>query len=278
VKTREHQGQIVIASLFVTLFLVFGSGYNTAGVFFTPMIQHFGWSKTRLSSLQTALALAAGATVPAVGWLLDKLEARFVIFAGIVVAGSAFIIISRAHSYGVILIAYALLGIGISAATLLPCSVVVANWFDERRGTALGIVMAGTSVGGMVMTFVAQHVVEMAGWRIAFMTLALPMFLVAAPLVLATVSTRPEGGRSLRLQNAAPLSGLEVGQALRKRCFWMIAVAQFAYSFASGAATLYTISYLVLNGYKPAHAAAVWESFLASALQGSFLPDVPLTI
>jgi hypothetical protein len=46
-----------------------------------------------------------GVTVPAVGWLLDKLEARFVISAGIVFAGSAFLIFSRAHSYGVILIA-----------------------------------------------------------------------------------------------------------------------------------------------------------------------------
>jgi fucose permease len=105
VKSREHQGRIVIAGLFVPLFLVFGSGYNTAEAFLTPMLQHFGWSRTRLSSLQTVFALATGVTVPAVGWLLDKLEARFVISAGIVFAGSAFLIFSRAHSYGVILIA-----------------------------------------------------------------------------------------------------------------------------------------------------------------------------
>ncbi len=267
-KTREHQGRIVLFSLFVTLFLVFGSGCNTAGVFFAPMLQHFGWSRTRLSFLQTALALATGATVPAVGRLLDKLEARFVIFAGILFAGSAFIIISRAHSYGVILIAYAILGIGISTATLLPCSVVVANWFDERRGTALGIVMAGTSMGGMVMILVAERVIEVAGWRTAFMTLALPMFLVAAPLVLATLSTRPAGGRSLRLHNATPLSGLEIGQALSKRSFWMIAIVQFSYSFASGAATLYIISYLVISGYEPAHAAAVWGIILGLGTAG----------
>jgi len=271
VKTREHKGRIVVASLFVTLFLVFGSGYNTAGVFFAPMLQHFGWSKTRLSSLQTALALAAGVTVPAVGWLLDKLEARFVIFAGIVFAGIAFLIIGGAHSYSIILSAYALLGVGISAATLLPCSLVVANWFDDRRGTVLGIVMTGTSVGGMVMTIAAQRIIDVAGWRIAFMILALPMFFIAAPLVLATVSTRPEGGRSLRLQNATPISGLEIGQALRKRSFWMIGVAQFAYSSASGAAALYTISYLVLSGYKPDRAAALWGVIFGLGTAGKLL-------
>lgn len=272
VKAREYQSRLVIASLFVTLFFVFGSGYNTAGVFFAPMLQHFGWTRTRLSSLQTALALATGVTVPAVGWLLDTLEARFVIFGGTALAGSAFIIISRAHSYGVMLAAYALLGLGISAATLLPCSLVVANWFKERRGTALGIVMAGTSVGGMVMTLVAQRAIEVAGWRIAFLILALPMLLVAAPLVLATVSTRPQGGKSLGLQEiTSTLSGLEIGQALRRRSFWMIAAAQFSYSFATAAATLYTISCLVFDGYEIGRAAEVWSLIFGLATAGKLI-------
>jgi len=272
VKSHERQSRVVIASLFVTLFFVFGSGYNTAGVFFAPMLQHFGWSRTRLSSLQTALALATGVTVPAVGWLLDRIEARFVIFAGIAFAGSACIIISRAHSYGVMLTAYALLGLGISAATLLPCSLVVANWFDERRGAALGIVMAGTSVGGMVMTLVAQRSIDVAGWRIAFVILALPMLLVAAPLVLATVSTRPEGGKSLSLQEiTSTLPGMEIGQALKRRSFWMIAAAQFCYSFASAAATLYTVSYLVFSGYGAGRAAQIWSVTFGLATAGKLL-------
>jgi len=73
---RERRAWLVVGSLFTTLFLVFGSGYNTAGVFFTPLLDHFGWTRAQLSLLQTTLALAAGLVVPLVGWLLDRLEAR----------------------------------------------------------------------------------------------------------------------------------------------------------------------------------------------------------
>jgi len=35
---RERQGWIIVASLFVTLVFVFGSGYNTGGLFFPHLL------------------------------------------------------------------------------------------------------------------------------------------------------------------------------------------------------------------------------------------------
>src|SRR2546425_6906339 len=72
---RERRAWLVVGSLFATLFLVFGSGYNTAGVFFTPLLDHFGWTRAQLSLLQTTLALAAGLVLAPLGGLLDPLEA-----------------------------------------------------------------------------------------------------------------------------------------------------------------------------------------------------------
>lgn len=257
-KSREHSGWVIVASLFITLFIVFGSGYDAAGVFFVPMLGDLGWSRTRLSSLQTALALTAGMTAPAAGWLIDRIEARAVMSVGVVLAGAAFVLVSRAHAFGFLLAAYVVLGAGLSAATLLPCSLVVANWFGDRRGTALGITMAGASLGGMVMTLVAARIIAAAGWRAGFIVLALPMFFVALPLVAATVSTRPSGDKNLNVSDAASaLPGLDVGQALRVPSFWMIALAQFCYSFASAGATVHTVAYLILMGYRPERAAQV---------------------
>jgi hypothetical protein len=42
VKRNEHKGWIIVASLFITLFIVFGWGYDTAGVFFAPMLKDLG--------------------------------------------------------------------------------------------------------------------------------------------------------------------------------------------------------------------------------------------
>ena len=49
------------------------------------------------------------------------------------------------------LLAYTMLGLGLGFSTFVPTALVISNWFGERRGIALGIVMGGQSLGGMVM-------------------------------------------------------------------------------------------------------------------------------
>jgi MFS family permease len=252
----ERQGWVVVGSLFTTLFLVFGAGYNTAGVFVTPLVEHFGWLRTQVSLLQTALALSAGAVVPLVGVLLDRLEARGVIAVGAGLAGGGFLLASRADGFAPLLLAYVLVGAGLGAATLLPCSLVIANWFGVRRGLALGVAMGGTSLGGMVMTLVASRVMTWAGWRAAYLALGLPMLAIVVPVVLATVRTRPAATAGIA-ETGDALPGLEVGAALRVRSFWLVALAQLFFAFAAAGTNLHAIPYLIGLGYAPTRAAQV---------------------
>ncbi|HTY56259.1 MAG TPA: MFS transporter [Candidatus Binataceae bacterium] len=254
---KERQSWLIVAALFVTLFLVFGSGYNTASVFFTPVLDHFGWSRAWLSSLQTALALSAALSIPAVGWLLDHVQARAVIGVGIVLVACGFFIAGRAASFDQMLLAYVFLGLGIGIGTLLPCSLVVAKEFTEQRGRALGITMAGTTVGGMVMTLVANSLIQRVGWRAGYIILALPMVLIALPLVMVCVRTKPKNPQPTHQEISTELSGLDVGEALRTRSFWMIAVAQLCFMFAVTGGGLHLIPYLIVIGYDPGRAALI---------------------
>jgi len=270
--TRERQGWVVVGSLFATLFLVFGSGYNTAGVFFTPLLDQFGWSRAQLSLLQTTVALSAGLVVPLVGWLLDKLEARVVMVAGAALTGLGFVLASRADGFASLLVAYALVGIGLGAATLLPVSLVVANWFQANRGLALGLAMTGTSTGGMVMTLAADRAIAHGGWREGYLALALPIFVIVVPLVAATVRTRPPAGGELSVAEAArALPGLEVSAALRVRSFWLIGLAQFFYAFTASGTNLHTIPYFIGIGHSAARAALFMSLVLGMAGAGKLL-------
>lgn len=147
---------------------------------------------TTLRNGRSALAIAAGISAPFIGWLLDRIEARIVMAAGAATAGTGFVVASLAHSYAAMVAAYLLIGLGIGAATLLPCSMVIANWFGKRRGLAMGLVMAGTSAGGMVMTLISDRAIHSAGWRAGYLVLAAPVFVIVVPIVLMLVrSGRP---------------------------------------------------------------------------------------
>ncbi len=257
---RERQGWLIVASLFFTLFLVFGSGYDTGGLFFPQLLKYFGWSRAKLSILTGLLALSSGLVGPLIGWMLDRVEARVVMVVGAAVAGAAFLMASQSNSYHPMAAAYLVLGIGIAGATLLPCSMVIANWFgaSPRRGLAMGITFAGTSLGGAGMTMVGNYAIAWGSWRTGYIALALPMFVIVIPLVIVMIRTRPpEAARATVLQAADALPGLEVGEALRTRSFWMLTLASFLFACVASGAGLHLITYLMGLGYTATFAASM---------------------
>ncbi len=267
----QRQGWLVVGALFTTLFLVFGSGYNTAGIFFTPLLTEFGWSRAQLSLLQTTLALAAGLVVPAVGWLLDRTDARAVVVAGAALAAAGFLVASQATAFGSMIVGYALVGTGIGASTLLPASMIIANWFGPNRGLALGLAMAGTSTGGMAMTLVASRAIEYGGWRTGYMVLAAPIVAIAIPFVAMTIRTRPPGAREGAAGVARTLPGLTVDAALRGRSFWLIGLVSFLYALAASGTNLHAIPYFIGTGYSAPRAALFMSLVFGIAGVGKLL-------
>jgi MFS family permease len=215
------------------------------------------------------LALSAGVSVLPIGWLLDRIEAKIVMILGAVASGSAFLIASQASSLSPMLAAYLLMGVGISAATVLPASLVLANWFQARRGLAMGIAISGTTVGGMVMTLVASHVILGPGWRAAYIALGLPMIIVVVPLVAVMVRSRPPGAVEISVaQGGETLEGFEAVEALHSRSFWMLVVANFCFGFAAAGAVVHMVAYLEGVGYKAAGAALAMSVFFGFAALG----------
>jgi MFS family permease len=270
---RERHGWLIVASLFVALLIVFGGGYNTVPVLLPALLRGFPtWSRWQVSLLPSVLALSAGVSVLPVGWLVDRIEARTVMIGGALAAGTALLIASQVHSLFPMMAAYLLLGVGISAGTVLPGSLVLANWFTERRGLAMGIAISGTTVGGMVMTLVASHVIRHWDWRTAYLALAAPMILVVTPLVALTVRSRPPGIVKMTVAQAADtLEGFEVGAALYTRSFWMIAIANFCFAFAAAGSAIPMVAYLEGVGYKGGGAAFAMSLIFGFAAIGKVL-------
>src|ERR1700683_671842 len=108
---QEKRGWPIVGALFATMFLIWGP-VNAGGVFFLPVIKHFGWSRGFLSLLVATAQLAAGLSSPAVGWLMDRSGARQVMIAGASRVALSFVALSRANSAAEFLIVFVFLGVG----------------------------------------------------------------------------------------------------------------------------------------------------------------------
>jgi MFS family permease len=263
---QERNPWLIVVVLFAAVAFIFGGTVSTAGVFFAPLIREFGWSHARVSSLASAITLGTIPGSVAVGLLLERVDARVPISAGAVLTVGALLFASQANSYLPLLISYFLAGFGVAMATLLPAALVVANWFQTKRGLAMGVTIAGVSAGGMIMVQVATAVTRSCGWRAAYAALALPIWLIVIPLVLLVVRTRPrhlpvagfsaEAGR----ENSAcssDVEGFDLGSAIWTRSFWFIALAGFLFAFVVYGILTQLLIYLLGVGYRPAAAAMV---------------------
>src|SRR5260370_12071194 len=127
--SRERQAWIIAASVLVTLFLVWGRGVNTGPVFLPPLLKHFGWTRARVSTLGSAGALIAGVCGPIVGWLVDRIDARRVMLAGVLTVAVGFIVASRADSYYLPLPANPITPLPATPATLFPPPLPIPTWY-----------------------------------------------------------------------------------------------------------------------------------------------------
>ena len=261
----------IAGALFVTLFLLWGSGYNTFGVFFPPLLKEFHGTHASISLCATAIVLFTGAAAPVAGWLIKVVDVRAVMGAGATLAGVSLLGISRASSFNHLLGWYVLLGVGLGGSTMVPASLILTNWFKERRGTVLGVATAGMELGGVIMTLLSARLISTNGWRTAYVVLALPVFLIVLPLVIMVIRARPEtfgaefaDGESGPTVSSnppiAPQEGLEVREAFRKRSFWLLGLAQFCFGLGVAGALIHLVPLMLKAGYSAASAALALSS------------------
>lgn len=90
---------------------------------------------------------------------------QIVVAAGGIVFGVAYILASFAHSLWEFALTQGILvGIGTSM-TYVTTTSVAPTWFDNRRGLAMGIIVAGTGVGGMIWPPILRAIINSLGFR-----------------------------------------------------------------------------------------------------------------
>ena len=153
-------GWYIVAVCFVVNFIVFGIAINTFTVYVKPIQAEMGWSRGEISLAIMIGALSMGAVAAFIGRLIDRVGARVVMAAGATVVGVVSMLLAQAQSLAYFYALFVVSGAGQAAATLIPISLVISNWFEAKRGKALGIAMTGTGLGAMVMVPVTSWVVR----------------------------------------------------------------------------------------------------------------------
>ena len=271
-KDERRQQWIIVAVLFVTMFLIWGP-VNASSVFFIPVVKHFGWSRALFSLLVATAPLAAGFSSPALGSLMDRYGERRIMITGAALVGLGFLALSRADSAISFLAVFVVLGVGISASTIIPTALVITNWFRERRGVALGIAFSGIPLGGAAITILASRVVQHGGFRAGYVAMGLPILFVVIPLLAIFMRSRPreQGDETVSEAMEEALPGFEVREAMRSRSFWLFGLADLVFAMAGVGLRVHLVPFLTGVGYSAPAAAEIFGAMFLFSAVGTFL-------
>src|SRR5688572_4767190 len=228
---------------------------STFALFYVALLQEFGWGRAETAlgySLSWLLLLIFS---PLAGRLNDRFGPQVLVPVGglLLAAGLAFTARTQAlwHYY----LAFGVLVAAGIACIMMPAAAVISQWFIRSRGTAMGIISAGSSLSAFVFYPLNAWLIASFGWRHALDIYGVIILVGVGPLHAllyrrhpADVGAVPYGMQAAaREPRAHPRAGIRertLGAALRTYQFWAV--------FAMWG--LGVIGYQIMTTHQVAHA------------------------
>lgn len=269
-----YYGWIVVAVGFVTL----GLGYTARSTFsllFPPILDEFGWDRGTTALVFSVGFASAALYAPLLGHWLDKYGPGIVLPFGTAITSAGFMLTTVSTEVWHFVVSLGALVVG--ASTLFAYNahfVFIPNWFEARRGLALGLCAAGTGVISILALPLFQETIDGAGWRASCYYFAAVLMLVVFPLTAllqrrqpSDLGLQPDGMPTERVCGATSGPRLRVVdeawasiewtllRALATLRFWLVALAAGSALFVWYGIVVHQTRYLLDLGFDSSLAA-----------------------
>jgi MFS transporter, OFA family, oxalate/formate antiporter len=172
--------------------LALGSLYAWS-VFVAPLEKQFGWKRAQTSNVFTIAVVVFALSFILAGRLQDKLGPFWISVIGGVLVSIGFFLSAYTTSLNYLYVCFGVLGgigNGFGYATPIP---VMAKWFPDRRGLAVGLAVAGYGGGSAIFGPLANlNLIPNYGWQATFKILGC-IFLVMTMIGAFLLKNPPAG-------------------------------------------------------------------------------------
>jgi len=162
-------------------------------IFVAPLEKEFGWKRADTSMVFTIAVVVFALTFIVAGRLQDKYGPFWVSLTGAILVSLGFFLCAFTHSLTYLFVCFGViggLGNGFGYATPIP---VMAKWFPDKRGLAVGLAVGGYGAGSALFGPLANlHLIPAYGVHNTFMILG-AIFLVMTVIGAFLLKNPPAG-------------------------------------------------------------------------------------
>ena len=235
---------MILGVLFVGLIVTYGMRASF-GAYISPWELEFSVSRTTITSISMLNFFVFAFGQPLAGKLNDQFGKSTVPTVSMFIIGLSLLLTSFASQmWQVFLLFGVLFSMGVAGCSNSIPTVIISNWFTEKRGFALGLAMSGMAVGQLILVPLNMFIIDRLGWRTALAALSIIIMVVVCPLYIFLLRYRPEekgmkpygysGEENDNQSDIVPQSPekpLPIFGVVKLRVFWLIIISYFICGF-----------------------------------------------
>ena len=243
---------------------------NLSSLFVPGLCAEFGWTRGQIATA-AGLGLLGSVAAPFLGRLADRLGARPMIVACMLLIGVAYVGLATMPGalwhYQLLVFCLAL---GVPGTSSVVYGRLIARGFLAHRGLAFGLATSGLSLSTLLMPPVTGAVIAQHGWRGGFLTLA-GFTAIALPLALLAirrVRASPVARATDEVATITADAGVSGADARRDGRFWRLGLTALCINFGTVGLVTQLVPFGIDRGLEPADAALLLIAFAASQIVG----------
>lgn len=229
---KPYYKWIILAAISLVCAVWAGMSYFAFSLFVKPLQETFGWDRAVTMGAFTVWALVSGVASIFVGRAVDRFGPRKVMFVGTAISGLSFFSLSFIQTQLHYYLCYVALGIGIAGIGQIPCTTIISNWFQSKRGMAIGIIGMGMGLGGTVIcSLTGGFIIPIYGWREAYVGFSIILVVIMFPLLFYVIKSAPPAMEEGNIRQSNTLSHERrtendiLSICLRSPAIWLITAA-----------------------------------------------------
>jgi MFS family permease len=188
---RLYHGWLVLAAAFLVALYGFGLGFYGPGIYLVALNSLHGWSVDELSSaITTYYVLGATLLFFWVGQLFDRHGARKMVVVGTVAMACGTVLLALVTRPWQVYAAFVLMSAGWATMSGAAINIIVAPWFDRRRGLALSWALNGASAGGIIIVPLLTFLIAGFGFAVAIASVSGSMLAILIPVAILVLRPR----------------------------------------------------------------------------------------
>ena len=273
-RPRYFYGWNVVASAFVVGLFAFGLGFYGVTVYLASLQRVHGWSASAVSAPVTVYYVAGAALSAWIGDAYERFGPRVVIMIGSLAMATGVAALGAATRPWQLFPVFLVMAVGWGAMSGAALNIIIAPWFERRRGLAVSMAFNGATLGGVVIAPALILLIEAIGFARALVVAAAALLVVLLPIAALVMRRSPEalglgpdGDAPAPARRAATRERARRRDALRTWQFWSVS-APFALGLAAQVGVLTHLVSLLAPELGPAGAARAVTVTTAAALIG----------